>query len=101
MQGPGQIFNLLDCTSASSTVGFSILVERASVANIQLIFFNADGAAIGDPIIQTLNATALGPTKISGKSPPGTASVRALIYSPQMGEAAAFKDPVIDCLAAE
>ena len=97
MQGPDQIFNLLECGSVTSSVDFSIFVESAGVANMQLMFVNPLGGMIGDPAVQALSEKTRGKTTVHGNTPAGTRMVRALIYSPQGGKVVVFEDPAIKC----
>jgi hypothetical protein len=104
MQGPNHIFTQLQCGSldsdinfSESEVKFSIFLERAGEANMQLMFRNAQGNPIGEPAVQDLGGMTKRMVELRAKTRPGTRTVQALIYSPRGSEAAVFNDPFFGC----
>jgi hypothetical protein len=94
MRGPNDIYADIDCPTGTEAE-FSIDLDHAKIANMQLIFLDDKGGAISAPVIQDLSAMENKPERLSAVSPPGTSKVRVLIYSPQPGEAVTFKNPIL------
>jgi hypothetical protein len=96
--GPNYIFNQLECGSRKSNIRFSIFVERAGEANMQLVFLNAQLAPVGEPVTQYLGGMTNRTAELRTATRPGADTIQALIYSPREGEAAVFKDPFVGCI---
>lgn len=94
MRGPNYIFVEIDCKPATETE-FSINVDHAGVANMQLQFFTVGGTAISEPAIQDISGMVRKIAKVRAIAPAGTSKVRVLMYSPQSGDAVIFMNPTV------
>lgn len=93
MRGPNFIFFERGCDQCAA-VDFSIDVQRAGTANVQLLFLDSNEAAVSQPIIQTISEMTRKVAQVSATAPPGAAKVRILVYSPRSGEAVTFANAV-------
>jgi hypothetical protein len=95
MRGPDNIYTETECDSSKCEVEFSIFIEWADAANLQLLFFDLRGTALAEPAIETITDARGRTVEIRAFTPPRTKTVRAIIYSPQQGDAVVFRDPVV------
>jgi hypothetical protein len=94
--GPDYIFNQVYCGSLVSNIKFSIFIERADEANMQLTFLGAQGA-IGEPLIQNISGMTNQIAELRSSSRTGSGIIQAIIYSPRKTDTVVFKDPFIEC----
>ncbi|HTE75113.1 MAG TPA: hypothetical protein VK653_00040 [Xanthobacteraceae bacterium] len=96
--GPDNIYVELPCGSLVSKIRFSVFVEHAYSANLQLQFISKEIGAIGQPLIQDISGITQKTVEIRSNTRQGAGLIRALIYSPEnRSEAVIFKDPFIEC----
>lgn len=93
MRGPNFIFLERGCDQCAAA-DFSIDVQRAGTANVQLLFLDSNEAAVSQPTIQTISEMTGKIAQVSATAPPGAAKIRILVYSPQSGEAVTFANAV-------
>lgn len=94
MHGPNYIFVENDCKLCIEAE-FSISLQRAGIANMQLLFLSPAGTAISEPTVQSISEMEGKVARVRAAAPPGTSKVRALIYSPQTGDVATFTNPIV------
>ena len=94
MHGPNYIYIETDCKQCSKAE-FSISLQNASIANMQLLFLNLAGTAASEPAVQNLSGMGGKVIELRAAAPPGTSRIRALVYSPQSGDVATFTDPIL------
>ncbi len=95
--GPDYIFNQTNCGSLVSNIKFSIFIERADEANMQLTFLNAAVGTIGEPQIQTITGMTNQIAELRSLTRQGANIIQAMIYSPRQTDTVIFKDPFIEC----
>jgi hypothetical protein len=95
MRGPNHIYVETECDVDQCDVEFSSFVERAEVANIQLVFFNLRGLPNSDPVVHDLANVRRKPVELRASAPVLTRKIQLLIYTPQEGEAVAFSNPIL------
>jgi hypothetical protein len=96
-RGPDYIFNQVYCGSLMSNIKFSIFIERADEANMQLTFLNAAAGTIGEPQIQTITGMTNQIAELRSLTRQGANIIQAVIYSPRQTGTVVFKDPFIEC----
>lgn len=94
MHGPNYIFVENDCKLCID-VEFSISLQHAGIANMQVLFLGAVGTPISEPIVQSISGADGKVARVRAAAPPGTSKIRALIYSPQSGDVATFTNPMV------
>jgi hypothetical protein len=96
--GPDYIYVEVPCGSLVSKIRFSVFVERAHSANLQLNFISKEIGPIGQPLLQDISGIIQKTVEIRSNTRQGAGLIRALIYSPEnRSEAVIFKDPFIEC----
>jgi hypothetical protein len=95
--GPDYIFNQVECGSLRSNIKFSIFIERANEANLELTFLNAGAGIIGEPLIQTISGMTNQTAELRSPTRQGAGIIQAIIYSPRETDTVVFKDPFIEC----
>ncbi len=96
--GPDYIYIEIPCGSLVSTIRFSMFVDHAELANLQLHFISKEMGSIGAPLIRDIDGTVQKTVEISSNTRQGAGLIRALIYSPQQkAKVVVFRDPFIEC----
>jgi len=96
--GPDSIYNEVACGSLVSKIRFSLFVEHADQANIELQFISKEMGPIGDPLVQDIGGISNQAVEIRADTRLGAGLIRAIIYSPEnKSEVVAFRDPLIEC----
>jgi hypothetical protein len=93
MHGPNYIFTETDC-KPSVEAEFSLALQHAGAANIELLFLGPTRIPVSEPAIQDISGVDKKVVDLRAVAPPGTAVVRALIYSPR-SDAITFSDPTV------
>jgi hypothetical protein len=96
--GPDYIYIEVPCGSFVSKIRFSVFVEQADSANLQLHFISKEIGEVGQPLIQDLGGISQKTVEIRSSTRQGAGLLRALIYSPEnKSGAVVFRDPFVEC----
>jgi hypothetical protein len=96
--GPDYIYIEVPCGSFASKIRFSVFVEHADSANLQLHFISREIGPIGQPLIRDIAGISQKTVEIRSDTRQGAGLIRALIYSPEnKSGAVVFKDPFFEC----
>lgn len=96
--GPDYIYNEVACGSLDSKIRFSIFVEHAGRANLQLQFISKENGPIGEPVVTDIEGIRNQAVEIRADTRRGAGLIRAIIYSPEhISEVVVFNNPFIEC----
>jgi hypothetical protein len=96
LKGPDAIYTDIACGSFVSNIRFSIFVQRARAASMQLQFLSSMGP-IGKTLVQEISGVTNKTAEILSPTRQGSGTLRAVIHGVDEGEAVVFKDAHIEC----